>query len=227
MTNSPKKILNEILALPMRTLAGVALSHIVLLGMALFGGLSYLVMQAVLAVELLLMSLATIPLYPERGLGKHAFDMLKLTGLLMFIYFIVFATYGIASDEGRGAALAIAWQSLDDADIHDLIVSLLYVTFSVGFSLWQAKQAPDPKLAWARSRLIDGGVTILAMIFMSIVAVTLGTLIVSMLKHLDHPVDADTVLIALMVTTRLLFTLIAASMPESTAKSIADSPYVD
>lgn len=227
MANRPKKILDEILALPMRTLASLALSNIILLVIALFGGLSYLVMQAVLAVELLLMSLATIPLYPERGLGRHAFDMLKLTALLAFIYFLVFATYGIASNEGRGAALAIAWQSLDDADIHDLIVSLLYVTISIGFSLWQAKQAPDPKLAWARSRLLDGGVTILAMIFMSIVAVTLGTLIVSMLKHLDHPIDADTVLITLMVTTRLLFTLIGATMPESTAKSIADSPYVD
>ena len=175
----------------------------------------------------MLLSLATIALYPERGIGKHAFDMLKLTCAVSFIYFFVFVTYGAASDGDHGNAMVIAWQSLDDADLHDLFLSLLYVAVSLGFSLSRVLRLSDPRKAWVKSRLIDGTVTMLAMIFMSIVAVSLGSASISLLKNFGLSVDADSVLIILMVITRFVFSLIAATIPEDETDAIAANPYVD
>lgn len=227
MPKNPKKLLNELLALPRRTLAAVALAHSVLLGVALLGGLPYLITQAVLAAELVLLNLATIALYPERGVGKHVVDMLKSIFALGFVYFFILVTYGVASSPGRGNPLVIAWQSLDDAGIKDLVLSVFYVAVSLGIALWQVLRLPDPKQAWASRRLLEGAVTLLAMIFMILIAVSLGAPLVSMFNNFGFAVDANTILVTLMVITRFVFALVAATMPASELKSIAASPYMD
>lgn len=227
MAKKKTKILSEILALPRETLSRVALSHVVLLGVTLLGGLPYLIMQAVLAVELLLLSLATIPLYPERGVGKHVFAIVKLIFTLIFVYFFVMVTYGVASGGGEGDALSIASQSLADAGIKDLLLSLLYVALSLTISLRQAMRDSNPRKAWAIARLIHGAVTTLAMIFMTFVSVFLGAPIGIALNNFGFPVDVNVILITLMVITRLFFALVAATIPENEMSTLAASPYMD
>ena len=227
MTNVPKTRLEEILALPIQTLASVVLWHLVILGIALFGGLPYLIMQAAFAAEILLLDFATIPFYPEREKGKHAFDMLKMTGALVFIYFFVFVTYAVAINDGHNEVLAIAWRTLDAADGRDLMVALFYIAISLGFSLWQTFRLPDRKQAWTKRRLLDGGATLIAMTVMCFVAVIMGAPMISLSKEIGHPLNPDSVLITLMVVTRCVFSLVTACLPESTIRSISNKPFVD
>lgn len=227
MTNEPKTRLEQILALPIQTLASVVLWHVVILAIAVFGGLPYLIMQAAFAAEILLLDLATIPFYPERAKGKHAFDMLKMTGALVFIYFFVFVTYAVAINQGRNEVLAIAWRTLDATDGRDLLVSLFYITISLGFSLWQTFRLPDRKQAWTQRRLLDGGATLVAMTIMCFVAAIISAPMISLLKEIGYSVNPDSILIALMVLTRCGFSLVTACMPESTIRSISDKPFVD
>ncbi len=108
-----------------------------------------------------------------------------------------------------------------------MFLSLLYVAVSLGFSLSQVLRLPDPRKAWATSRLLDGTVTMLAMISMSFVAVFVGSSIMSMFNRFGLSVDADRVLIILMVITRSAFALIAATITEDEKNVIAANPYVD
>lgn len=227
MTNKPTTRLEEILALPIQTLASVVLWHVVILAIALFGGLPYLIMQVAFAAEILLLDLATIPFYPERAKAKHAFDMLKMTGALVFIYFFVFVTYAVAINEGRNEVLAIAWRTLDAADGQDLMVSLFYITISLGFSFWQTFRLPDRKQEWTKRRLLDSGATLIAMTVMCFVAAIVVAPMIRLLKDIGQPVNPDAMLITLMVVTRCGFSLATACMPESTIRSISNKPFVD
>ena len=210
MAKREHSLLKEFLKLPRRKLAGVALSHITLLGVTLLGGMTYLIMQSVLMAEIVLVGLATIPLYPERGVGKHVFDMLKMTFMLAFIYLFVLISYGAATGKS-GLALVIARQSLEDAGLEDLLLSLFYVSVSLGASLWQVLSQPNPRQAWASSRLLDGAVTTLAMIFITFIAIFLAMPIVSACNSLGIPMNVNALLITLMVITRFFFALVAAA----------------
>ena len=226
MAKNRKSLLKEILELPRRKLAGVALSHIVLLAVTLFGGLSYLIMQSVLMGEVVLLGLATIPLYPKRGLRSHVFDMLKMTFMLAFIFLFVLLTYGATTGESD-RALGIAWQSLEAAGTDDLLLSLFYVAVSLGISLWQVMRQPDPRQAWASSRLLDGTVTTLAMFFITFITIFLVKPIVLALSNWGIPMNVDSVLITCMVMTRFFFALVGATLSETSMNLIAASPYAD
>ncbi|MFZ2237810.1 MAG: hypothetical protein WBP11_03120 [Dokdonella sp.] len=76
----------------------LAISHLMLLAGCLWGGVPYIVLQALLAVELILISLASIVLYPERGFAKHFWDMLKLCGMLAFVMVFVVISYGVVAE---------------------------------------------------------------------------------------------------------------------------------
>lgn len=226
MAKNRKSLFKDILELPCRKLAGVALSHIVLLAVTLFGGLTYLIMQSVLVGEVVLLGLATIPLYPKRGVRTHVFDMLKMTFMMAFIFLFVLLTYGATTGESD-RALAVAWRSLEDAGTNDLLLSLFYVAVSLGVSLWQVMCQPDPRLAWAKSRLLDGTVTTLAMFFITFITIFLVKPIVLALSNWGIPMNVDAVLITCMVMTRFFFALVGATLSESSMNSIADSPYAD
>jgi len=84
----------ELRALPTRTMAGIAVGHAVLLAGVLWGGVPYVLMQALLAFELAAVNAANILIYPERGWLKHFLDTLKLSGALLFVLFFLVVTYG-------------------------------------------------------------------------------------------------------------------------------------
>ncbi len=226
MAKNQKSILKEILKLPRRKLAGVALSHITLLGVTLFGGLPYLIMQSVLGVEVVLLGLATIPFYPKRGIGEHVFGMLTMTFMLAFIYLFVLISYGAVAGD-PDLALKTAWRSLEDAGTDDLLLSLFYVTVSLGMSLWQVSGQPDPRQAWENSRLLDGAMTMFAMIFITFITIFLAKPIVLAFNYLGIPMNVNALLITLMVVTRFFFALIATCMRESPIESIDTQPCAD
>ncbi|MEO8011508.1 MAG: hypothetical protein ABI650_07695, partial [Dokdonella sp.] len=98
---------------------------------------------------------------------------------------------------------------------------------SLGVSLWQVMRQPDPRLAWAKSRLLDGTVTTLAMFFITFITIFLVKPIGLAFSYLGIPMNVDAVLITCMVMTRFFFALVAETLSESTIDSIAASPYAD
>jgi hypothetical protein len=96
------KVLGEIRALPMRTLATVVASNAVLLAITIAAGLPYVVVLAMLALELVVLQVATIAFFRERGVGQHLVDLAKMIGGLVFILFFGIVTFGIAAEGDSG-----------------------------------------------------------------------------------------------------------------------------
>lgn len=207
----------------------VVAAHAVLLVGALFGGLPYVIVQCLLGAELLLINLATIPLYPQRPLRRHLVDLLKSAGLLVFVLFFLLVAYGVvAAEAGRpGQPLELVSGVLRHVGTGDLGWALVYVLARVGFTAWQARRSRDPRGTWTRQSLAFGGSTLVAMLFMVFVSFFAGMPLVKLLSSAGIRVDVDALLAGLMVCVRCLTALVATTISDGEMDSIAHDPYVD
>ena len=223
------KLLALLRRLPPRTVALVVVSHLMLLATILWGGMPYPALQVLLAVELLAINLASILLYPARGMRKHALDVLKTMAALLFILFFVIVTYGIAKAEGgsEDSPLPAALASLAAVDAATLGWAFAYVVVHIAISLSQAFASSEPRLAWARSTLSDGGTTLVAMLLMIFVAAFGAVPLLTMLSWLGLAVDVDRLLACLMVAVRCVMALVMATVSEREMKTMAENPYLD
>jgi hypothetical protein len=223
------KLLALLRSLPPRTIAVVVVSHVMLLAGILWGGLPYLALQLLLAGELLAISLASISLYPARGLRKHAVDLLKTIASLLFILFFVIVTYGVAKAEGGGEdfPLPAVLASLAEVDAATLGWAFAYVVVHIGISLWQAFASSEPRLAWARSTLSEGATTLVAMLLMVFVAAFAGVPLLTLLARLGLALDVDQLLACLMVAVRCVMALVMATITEREMTSMAANPYLN
>jgi hypothetical protein len=222
------KLLALLRSLPPRTVAVVVVSHLMLLAGILWGGMPYLALQSLLALELMAITLASIPLYPERGLRKHALDVLKTFGSLLFILFFVIVTYGVArSEDGDGDhALPAALASFAEVDAATLGWAFAYVVVHVGIALWQAFASSEPRLTWARSTLSEGATTLVAMLLMIFVAAFGGVPLMTLLARFGLAIDLDQLLACLMAAVRCLMALVMATISEREMTSMAANPYL-
>jgi hypothetical protein len=222
------KLLALLRSLPPRTIAVVVASHLMLLAGILWGGMPYLALQMLLAVELAVINLATIPLYPGRGLRKHALDVLKLIAGLLFILFFVVVTYGVARSEGGGAdyPLPEALASLAEVEVATLGWAFAYILVHIVISLWQAFASGDPRLTWARSTLSEGGTTLVAMLLMIFVAIFVAVPLLTLFEWLGPTVGVDQLLACLMVAVRCLLAFVMASFSHREMTAMAANPYL-
>lgn len=223
------KVLLLLRSLPPRTVAVVVVSHLMLLASILWGDMPYLALQVLLAVELLVINLASILLYPARGLRKHAVDVLKTIAGLLFILFFVIVTFGIAKAEGGSEdyALPAALASLAAVDAATLGWAFAYVVVHIAISLWQAFASSEPRLAWARGSLSEGGTTLVAMLLMIFVGVFVALPLLTLLAWLGLAVDVDQMLACLMVAVRCVMALVMATVSEREMKTMAANPYLN
>ncbi len=221
------RLLDEVRKLPPRKVASVAATHAVLLAGILWGGLPYVALQVLLAVELVVLNLATMTFYRERGLRKHVLDTLKMIGGLGFVLFFIVVTYGVAAEGDSGYALAAGVQGLTRLRGAAGGWALLYVVIHVAVSLMQAFATPDPRRAWAQSMLMEGGTTFVALFLMVFVAMFVGAPIVAGLAIIGVDADASVVLGSLMIALRFALALVVATMPASEMDAIAADPYID
>jgi len=219
------KLIDTLRQISPRAALQLACSHALLIAGCLYGELPYVAMQTLLAAELWLLSLATIPLYPERGVLRHVFDMLKLSGALVFVLFFLVATYGVAGNiKGEGPLLLAAHQ-LQELDRGNVGWALAYIVISLAVAMVQALRSGDARLTWAKTVLHTGGATFLAMFFMVFVAVFIGRHLILGLSMVGIDASVDVVLSILMVLLRYAMALIASTMTESEVAEIARQPY--
>ena len=206
----------------------VIAAHLLLVVGVLFGGLPYVIVQCLLGAELLLINLATIPLYPQRSLRRHVGDILKSTGLLAFVLFFLLVAYGVvAAAAGRsGYPLERVAGVLRHVGAGDLGWALAYLFVRVGFTAWQARESRDPRGTWTRQSLAFGGSTLVAMLLMVFVSFFAGMPLAKGLASAGVHVDVDALLTGLMACVRCFTALVATTIPDGELDSIARDPYV-
>lgn len=221
------QVLAAIRTLPPRTLAAIVASNAVLLALTIAAGLPYVVVLVMLALELVVLQIATIGFYRERGLGRHFLDLAKMLGGLVFILFFGIVTFGIAAEGGNGQALATGFAGFASADTTALVAGAAWIVGQAIWSLMEARRQPDPQRAWTESTLKEAAVTFLAIVFVVFAAGIAGRPLVAAFSTLDPRITADHVVATLLVLVRLFFALVAASMPAPVNAEIARNPYVD
>lgn len=221
------KVIETLRQVSPRTAAELALSYSVLLAGCLWGRLPYVVLQALLSGELVLLTLATIPFYPQRGLLTHLADQLKLSGALAFVLLFLVISYGVASEGGNGNALAIGIESARDTPGSAIVWALAYLVVQLAVSLWQAWHSVNPREAWTRSNLAQGAATFVSMFFMVFVGFFVAQPIIAGFSMLGIELDANVTLAILMVLVRYFMALVLSTMTAAEVDAIAANPYVD
>lgn len=220
-------LIEELRRIPPAVALQILLAHGVLLVASLHGGLPYIVLQGLLAFELVLLNLATVPFYPERGLPRHLFDLLKLSALLAFLLLFICISYAIVSSDEHADPITTTlerWHGLHTASI---AWAAGYIVVSLALSLLQALMSPEPRLAWMSNTLAAGGSTFVAMLFMVFVGFFGARPIAAALEYVGAPADPDVLLIALMVGLRFFTALVAATISKDEVAGMARNPYID
>jgi len=221
------KLIEELRRIPPPVALQILLAHGVLLVASLRGGLPYIVLQGLLAFELVLLNLATVPFYPERGIARHLFDLVKLSALLAFLLLFVCISYAIVSSGEHADPITTTlarWRGLHPASI---AWAAGYIVVSLALSLLQALRSPEPRLAWMNNTLAAGGSTFVAMLFMVFVGFFGARPIAAALEYVGAPTDPDALLISLMVGLRFFTALVAATISKGEVAEMARNPYVD
>lgn len=198
-------------------------SHTVLLALAWYGGLGYLGAILVLVSEPLIVIGLSIFLYPQRGLRRHLWDMVKASALMALLLVFVLATYAAAHGESDGVGFAqsirLEWSMLGWA--------LGYSALHLSGMLVYARTQPNPRKVWAGLALTQGGVTFVALFCTIFVAAFIGTWLAPMVRVYWPAVQVGDVLVLLAVLVRLGFAVLMSHIPEDELDQIADNPYVD
>lgn len=222
------KLTDALRQVPPQAALQITFAHLLLLAGAIWGGVPYVVLQTLLAGELLLINIATIPLYPQRSVVRHLGDVVKMAALLAFILFFVVISYGVVSAAAReGEPLRLAMQAFEGLGPADFGWAFAYLLARLTASMWQARQSRDPRGTWARQNLLFGGSTFVAMLFMVFGAFFVGNPLSAGLARVGVVVDTDVLLSSLMVLARCFTALVVATMSASEIDAIANDPYPD
>ena len=200
-------------------------SHALLVGFALYFGIGYLGLMLIFMCEIVIGNLVTAALYPERGVAKHLWDLVKITGLMAFLMVFVVATYLAVTNRGGESATDV-WQRLDfDADAVKAAIAFAALHLSVLYVL--ARRQPEPRYAWTKTVLMQNAATFIGLFFMIFVAAFVGIAAAGVAELLGFANPADTALIVCVALLRLALCLLLTRMPEREAREIAGQPYVD
>jgi hypothetical protein len=203
-----------------------SVSHALLLALTWGGGLGYFGLLLVIAIEIPLITLLTMGLYPQRGLRRQLWDLVKVCFLLGFLMIFVVITSGLAAipEIRQDQAVGLATIGLDGTAA---LWAMGIATLHLGSLRWQSQQHPDPRRQWARLALVQGAInlfTIFALIFVGMLA---AFVIVPLLILLDPPWRQDAPLVLVAVGLRYAIALLFSRMTEAELDEIARNPYVD
>ncbi len=201
--------------------------HLVLLFAVWFGGLGYFGLALLMSAELLLICSLSILIFPERGVRRHLWDMLKLGGVTLFLLLFVFVTGGevlrVGGEEAFGSAIgsvvelppgALAWAVLASA-VHIAVLAI------------QARRSPQPRIAWVQLAIMNGGITVVWLLLLIPLPLLLGSLLVELSVTIASHAPRDTLLVLAALALRLAPALLVTRMPAKDIESIAGNPYVD
>jgi hypothetical protein len=203
-------------------------SHGLLLALVLSADLGYFGLMLLLALEVPLITVFSMTLYPERGFGRHLGDLIK--GCAMMAFLLVFIVVSLSLALGREPP------ELSDPQVFDEVLRWkpAVLAWSLGFAAlhllalrWQAARGPNPRLVWASLVLTQGGVSAVTLLIMVFAGFAVGAGLVPLLRMLWPPLDPHLPLVLATVMLRLFFALLISRMPASEMAEMSRNPYVD
>lgn len=202
-------------------------AHALLLAMAWYGGFGYLGLILMLAAELLLICVLSIFIFPERGLGRHVLDIIKVSAITAFLLFFVFVTYGVATVGEEGEALDAAVRALQTMDRSVFGYALIYTALHLVAMAVYARTRPQPRKEWVKLATMQGATTFVALLGLIFLAVFLAAGALEMVSWVAPEIKGDHVLAAFAVLLRFAVAVLVSRMPDRDLEAIAAKPYVD
>lgn len=208
-------------------------THAALLWLIFDARLHYLVLQPVIALELLTITLLSVPMYPEltlqRRLGAIPL-MLVFFGIVLFFNALSYAIAATAG--GSDTAFATVRVALQG---ESLAFTLGCSFVLLGCHYLAARRARNPRLAWAMRVLAEGAtlqVTMMLMVFVPLgvfVLAGIAEVILPMLTGVDAKAgfDVDIVLGSIWVVMRYILIVRTLRIPDAEVERIAQQPYAD
>jgi hypothetical protein len=201
-----------------------SVSHVVLLALTWLSGLGYLGLLLIIAIEVPLITLLTIGLYPQRGLRRQLWDLVKVSFMMSFLMAFVLIMSGlVAIPEFRQEA------SIDSLglDAGTALWVVCIAALHLAALRWQAHRNPDPRRQWARLALVQGAINLFTVFGLIFVGTVAALVIVPLLMALDPPWRPDAPLVLVAVGLRYSIALLMSRMTEAELAEIATDPYID
>lgn len=217
------KLINTLREVSPPTAARLAIAHAFLLVACICGNLPYIFLQLLLAAEMLLRALATLPFYRHRSLLSHALDMMKIIAGLIFVFIFILVGYAVGRS-GDNHAMVADLMGLRDVGIADAMWALGYLILSFSISIRTAIRSTGPRKSWAMSNLKGAGATFISLFLMVFVALFVGKPIIAGLTWIGLMIDVDALLSTLMVIVRYVLALVMSTMSESEMDAILEAP---
>ena len=182
-----------------------------------------------MAAELGMVNLLSIFFWPERGLRRHLWDLVKFVGAMVFLMFFVLMGAGVAMQPlhpdldpmhttidmlGRIDATAIGWM-------------LGAMVLHLGVLVWRSRSSADPQREWAGLALTQGAATLVTLLLLAMGMFLLGPLLAQAGAAMAGERGAHLLLALPVVALRCFFALLVSRMPERELQGIARQPYLD
>ncbi len=202
------------------------LLHGLLLWLALQPFMSFFVLMLLIAAEVVLISTLTALLYPERGLRRHAIDLVKVLLSHAIILSLVTALYLAASGAGNHLSSFSDARELLTAQMQQAHLGWLlgYAVTHLLLILLFALGSRDRRLYWAREAIAEGAASLLALFTL---LVLLGAFLILSDGGLagEHAADTPPWASITLVALRFAFALLLQHMPGDEWARTARSPY--
>lgn len=218
------KLINTLREVSPPTAARITVTHAFLLIACICGNLPYIFLQLLLAAEMLLLALATLPFYRHRSLLSRVLDMMKIIAGLIFVFIFILVGYAVGRS-GDNHAMVADLMGLRDVGIADAMWALAYLILGFSISIRTAIRSTSPRKSWAMSNLKGGGATFISLFLMVFVALFVGKPIIAGLAWPGLMIDVDALLSTLMVIVRYVLALVMSTMSESEMDAILQAPH--
>lgn len=202
-------------------------THVVLLLVIWFSGLGYLGLALLMSAELVLICSLSIFIFPERGIGRHVWDILKLSGVTVFLLLFVFVSGGEVLRTGGEEAFQAAMDAVLGLQPGALKWALLASAVHLIGLAFQARLSPRPRMAWVQSAIMNGGITVIWLFVLIWLGLLLGALSVGLTRVLAPAASPDAGLVLVAVAVRFALALLVSRMSAKDMEEIAGNPYVD
>lgn len=205
-----------------------SLSHLALLGVGWWSSAGYLGLILILGIELLLVGLVSMAVYPERGVRRHVVSLLWFVFTVTFVGMFVVLTYGEAMKAIPGTVPGATAFALIPLDAELLVWTAVYSAAHMTAMFVHARRSPRPRIVWSENVLLDGAATVMALILLIPLTLVFATALGTLQGRVHITVAAvDLVLIALLVLLRFGAALLLNKLPQSVRNEIAETPYAE
>jgi hypothetical protein len=161
----PEDVLARLRTLDARSVAGIVVSHSVLLAVVLWGGLTYVVLQVLVVVEMVLLNIVSIAVLRRRRLGAHLRDIVRSTLGGIVLIGLILVGWTVMLDEAVATSDPVAGMA-SDLDPRGFAWAAGYVFAHLFVSAVLAVRSADPPATWIRETAASTAASMLALVAM-------------------------------------------------------------